>query len=89
MNMAYRNIVAPWFLILYQALYSWHTGLYFESTTGQSIGKRVLHLRTTDLDGKTIDVKTAAIESFGKAFLLPIDVVVRMDIYQRQKAENI
>jgi uncharacterized RDD family membrane protein YckC len=45
-------------------------------TTGQSIGKKLLHLRTTDLAGKSIDVKTAVIESFGKAFLLPLDVLL-------------
>ena len=49
---------------------------YFESTTGQSIGKKLLHLKTTDLAGKSIDVKTAVIESFGKAFLLPLDVIL-------------
>jgi len=49
---------------------------YFESTSGQSIGKKLLHLKTTDLDGKTIDARTAVIESFGKAFLLPLDVII-------------
>jgi hypothetical protein len=29
-----------------------------------------------DLAGNRIDVKSAAIESFGKAFLLPIDVIL-------------
>ena len=35
-----------------------------------------MHLRTTDLNGRNIDLKTAAIESFGKAFLLPLDVLL-------------
>jgi uncharacterized RDD family membrane protein YckC len=48
---------------------------YFECTSGQSIGKRVMHLRTTDLNGNTPDLRTAAIETFGKAFLLPFDVL--------------
>jgi uncharacterized RDD family membrane protein YckC len=48
----------------------------FEFKTGQSIGKRLLHLKTTDLSGKLIDPKIAAIESFGKSFLLPFDVVL-------------
>ena len=48
---------------------------YFESTTGQSIGKRLLKIKTTDLGGRKIDIKSAILESFGKAFLLPIDVV--------------
>lgn len=49
---------------------------YFESTNGQSIGKRILHLKTLSILGEAIDVKEALIESFGKAFLLPIDVVL-------------
>jgi uncharacterized RDD family membrane protein YckC len=47
---------------------------YFESTTGQSIGKRLLKIKTTDMAGNIADVKDVAIQSFGKAFLLPIDV---------------
>ena len=39
------------------------------------LGKRVMHLMTTDLNGNTLDIRTAAIESFGKAFLLPFDVL--------------
>ncbi|MEO9295627.1 MAG: RDD family protein [Nitrososphaera sp.] len=49
---------------------------YFESTTGQSIGKRLLRIKTTSLAGDKPDTKNAAIQSFGKAFLLPIDVIL-------------
>ena len=49
--------------------------LYFESTTGQSIGKKLLKIKTTDLLVNLPSAKSAAIQSFGKAFLLPIDVV--------------
>jgi uncharacterized RDD family membrane protein YckC len=48
--------------------------LYFESTSGQSIGKKLLKIKTTDLAGNLPSAKSVAIESFGKAFLLPIDV---------------
>lgn len=47
---------------------------YFESTTGQSIGKKLLKIKTTDLAGNLANVRSVAIQSFGKAFLLPIDV---------------
>ena len=47
---------------------------YFESTTGQSIGKKLLKIKTTDLAGNVSDIRNFAIQSFGKAFLLPIDV---------------
>jgi len=52
--------------------------LILESKTGQSIGKRILHLKITDLKGKPADFKSIAISSFGKAFpfFLPIDVIV-------------
>lgn len=48
--------------------------LYFESTSGQSIGKKLLKIKTTDLAGNSTSAKNVAIQSFGKAFLLPIDV---------------
>ena len=47
---------------------------YFESTTGQSIGKKLLKIKTTDLAGNVPNIRNIAIQSFGKAFLLPIDV---------------
>src|SRR5919198_1803488 len=76
MNMASRNFGAPWFPYIISSIVFTAYWTYFESTaSGQSIGKRVMHLRTTDLNGNTLDIRTAAIESFGKAFLLPFDVL--------------
>lgn len=56
---------------------------FFETMKGQSIGKMVLKLRTVEFSermnqiaGKTVDIKSAAIQSFGKSFLLPIDLVL-------------
>jgi uncharacterized RDD family membrane protein YckC len=76
MTMDSRNTVAPWLPYIISSIVFMAYWIYFESTSGQSLGKRVLHVRTTDLDGKSIDLKTAAIESIGKAFLLPIDVLL-------------
>ena len=62
--------------------YSWISLVFFlywlilESRTGQSIGKMALHLKITNLKGEKADIKNIAISSFGKAFLLPIDVIV-------------
>ena len=61
---------------------------YFESTTGHSIGKRLLKIKTTDLGGRKIDIKSAILESFGKAFLLPIDVVLGW-IFTNDKRQRI
>ena len=50
--------------------------LILEYKTGQSIGKMALHLKTTNLSGAKADILSIAISSFGKAFLLPLDVIV-------------
>lgn len=49
---------------------------YFEHSSGQSIGKRLLNIKATDMSGKAVDIKSAALESFGKSFLLPLDVIL-------------
>lgn len=46
-----------------------------EYKTGQTVGKKILNLKLTDKYGKSPDWKGVMISSFGKAFLLPIDVV--------------
>ncbi|PWU82462.1 MAG: RDD family protein [Candidatus Nitrosopolaris wilkensis] len=88
MNMGFRSLGAPWPPYIISSLVFMAYWTYFESTTGQSIGKNLLHLKTTDLDGKTIDVKTAVIESFGKAFLLPLDVILGW-IFSNNKRQRI
>jgi uncharacterized RDD family membrane protein YckC len=74
MNMAFRNVGPFNYIISSLVFMAYWT--YFESTTGRSIGKNLMHLKTTDLAGKNIDAKTALLESFGKAFLLPLDVIL-------------
>src|SRR5918994_6652115 len=61
---------------------------YFESTTGQSIGKMLLKIKTTDMNGRKLDTKNAIIEGFGKAFLLPIDVILGW-IFTNNKRQRI
>jgi uncharacterized RDD family membrane protein YckC len=50
--------------------------LILESKTSQSVGKMAMHLKITNLSGGQADIKSIAISSFGKAFLLPLDVIV-------------
>jgi uncharacterized RDD family membrane protein YckC len=59
-----------------------------ESARGQSIGKMALKLKTTDLEGRTPDIKSAAIQSFGKSFLLVIDVAAGW-IFTNDKRQRI
>jgi uncharacterized RDD family membrane protein YckC len=49
---------------------------FLESRSGQSVGKKVMNLKTTTLDGTLADRKSIALSAFGKAFLLPIDVIL-------------
>ena len=49
--------------------------IVLESKEGQSIGKKLLHLKITKIDGRRADFKDITISSFGKAFLLPIDLI--------------
>ena len=62
--------------------------LYFESTTGQSIGKKLLKIKTTNMSGNLPSAKSAAIQSFGKAFLLPIDVFLGW-IFTNEKRQRL
>ena len=61
---------------------------YFESTTGQSIGKKLLKIKTTDLVGNAPDIRNIAIQCFGKAFLLPIDVLLGW-IFTNEKRQRL
>jgi uncharacterized RDD family membrane protein YckC len=47
-----------------------------EGYRGKSIGKMVLNLQLTGRSGEEIGFGAAAISSFGKAFLLPVDCLV-------------
>ncbi len=50
--------------------------MFMEGFTGQSIGKMAMRLKVTRTDGSPATYSEAAIESFGKAFLLPIDCII-------------
>lgn len=63
--------------------------IYMESKyNGQSIGKMLMHIRTTNLQGKQADVRSIAISGFGKAFLLPLDVFLGL-IFTNDKRQRL
>lgn len=70
----HRNFGSSHYLLSSTVFFAYWT--YFEHTSGQSIGKRLLKIKSTDVSGKGIDIKSAALESFGKSFLLPLDVIL-------------
>jgi uncharacterized RDD family membrane protein YckC len=50
--------------------------IILEYKTGQTIGKKILNLKIIDISGNRASLKGIIISSFGKSFLLPIDVVL-------------
>ena len=68
------EIQLEYFIVNFVFLVYW---TYFEYTTGQSLGKKVLKLKTIDINGYSLPtLKSALIESTGKSFLLPIDLIL-------------
>ena len=61
------------FLFLYWA--------YLEGTEGQSLGKRAMKIRVVDLHGEPIDISRSMYQAVGKAFLMPLDVIVGWLLY--------
>jgi uncharacterized RDD family membrane protein YckC len=61
---------------------------YFESTSGQSLGKTIFHLKTVGISGQTLNIRDALLESFGKSFLLPIDLILGW-IFTNDKRQRI
>jgi uncharacterized RDD family membrane protein YckC len=59
--------------------------MFMEGLYGQSLGKMVMKIKLTKLDGRPIDLPSAAIQSIGKAFLLPIDVIIGLIFYENKK----
>ena len=56
-----------------------------ESHRGQSLGKMVMNIAVTGRLGEDIGLADAAVESFGKAFLLPIDCLAAWIINRGNK----
>lgn len=50
--------------------------IVLEYKTSQSIGKKIMNLKITDISGNEPSFKGIIISSFGKAFLLPFDLAL-------------
>jgi len=64
--------------------------MLMEGSSGQSIGKKVMRIKVMQVNNKPVDLAHAAIESLGKAFLLPIDCIIGWLLYpiKRQRLFN-
>ena len=59
--------------------------LVLEYLTGQTIGKRVVHIKTTKLNGERPNIIKIAIKVFGKSFLLPVDIILGLIFSSRRR----
>jgi len=59
--------------------------MFMEGSRGQSVGKMVMRLKVVHADGSTLDMGNAAVESVGKAFLLPLDCILGWILYPRSR----
>ena len=64
------------FAIGFETIFFFLYWTVMEGFRGQSIGKMVMNLKVVNRDGTKIHYGTAAIESVGKAFLLPLDCLI-------------
>jgi uncharacterized RDD family membrane protein YckC len=58
--------------------------MFMDHYYGQSIGKKVMNLRITKEGGAPLSLVDAAIEAFGKVFLLPFDFLIGYFMYREK-----
>jgi uncharacterized RDD family membrane protein YckC len=59
--------------------------MLMEGMYGQSLGKMIMRIKVTRLDGSPAGVTHAVVESVGKAFLLPPDLLLGWLLYSRRR----
>ena len=62
----------------------WGYSTLFEGFSGQSLGKHLTGLKAVRTDGKKLSYDHAAIRNFGKAFLLPFDIIVGLKLKNQE-----
>ena len=64
--------------------------IILEYKTGQTIGKKMFNLKITNIEGKKPSLTGVVISSFGKSFILPIDMILGLIITneKRQRVFN-
>jgi uncharacterized RDD family membrane protein YckC/DNA-binding transcriptional ArsR family regulator len=66
-------------IILFVTLFFlWIYSTLLEGFGGQSLGKKITGLKVVRIDGKKLVYDQAAVRNFGKAFLLPFDLLIGM-----------
>jgi len=73
------------FLRIYLASILWAYWTITEGYKGQSLGKILMGIRVVKSDGRRLPLQDSAVRSIGKAFLLPLDVIVGLMFFRRKK----
>jgi uncharacterized RDD family membrane protein YckC/DNA-binding transcriptional ArsR family regulator len=79
-----------WFTIGNSAIVFGALGLFWAYSTmlegfnGQTLGKRATGLKVVRTDGKKASYDQAAVRNFGKAFLLPVDLIAGLRVKNEQ-----
>jgi uncharacterized RDD family membrane protein YckC len=63
-------------IVLLTLVFLWGYSTLLEGFVGQTLGKRIFGLRVVRTDGKRLSYDYAAVRNFGKAFLLPLDLLI-------------
>jgi uncharacterized RDD family membrane protein YckC len=58
---------------------------YLEGTSGQSLGKKVMRIKVVDLQGGAIDMGKSMYQAIGKAFLMPLDIIISWLMYSEKQ----
>ena len=59
--------------------------IILEYKTGQTIGKKMFNLKITNIEGKKPSLTGVVISSFGKSFILPIDMILGLIITNEKR----
>jgi uncharacterized RDD family membrane protein YckC len=64
--------------------------MFMDGSYGQSFGKMLMRIKVTRLNGSRIGIANTALESVGKAFLLPLDCLLGWILFpgRRQRIFN-
>jgi uncharacterized RDD family membrane protein YckC len=75
----------PFFNISIGGIFFFLYWMIMDGNYGQSLGKMIMHIKITHLDGSPINMGAAALESFGKQFLLLLDLVLGIILYPNRQ----
>ncbi len=70
--------------ILVTLILLWVYSTLLEGFRGQSLGKKLLGLKVVRTDEKTLSYDYAAVRNFGKAFLLPLDLIIGLRLNDKR-----